>query len=112
MIADSHKILVLYLNLDCCMRLLNGDEDGDEEEEETDRLCLQFGKKGSTALVEAAKLGHLEVVKLLLSHGANVNSTVQVSQTHGNFGGAFMQKRKDTCHQCESNSYITGTWVT
>lgn len=46
----------------------------------SDRVNSAFGKKGNTALACAAKEGHLEVVKLLLSRGAAADLGDQVSR--------------------------------
>jgi ankyrin repeat protein len=37
-----------------------------------------FVQSGNTALMHAARIGYLEVVKVLLDHGVNVNAANQV----------------------------------
>lgn len=53
------------------------------------KLYIFFKQKGNTALHIASLAGQTEVVKELVTHGANVNAQSQVRHTHitiGSFG--------------------------
>ena len=49
------------------------------------KLC-HVNDNGETALMKAARSGHLNIVELLIAHGADVNQTTQVRSRWGNLG--------------------------